>query len=74
MRGAAMSAMGMMVLQNCLDLEEAAPVLWSEACPASSHDANLFINTKAEEVSDIKVEEDPVAITFAQIKREHEVS
>jgi hypothetical protein len=69
-----MSAMGMVVLQDCLDLEKAVPVLWSEAFPTSSHDPNEFINTKAEEVSDIKVEEDPVAITFAQIKGEHEVS
>jgi hypothetical protein len=32
-----MSAIGMVVLQDCLDLEKAVPVLWSER---SSHDVN----------------------------------
>jgi hypothetical protein len=60
------------VLQAHLVLQKDLRDLWSETCPASSHDANKFINAKAEEVSD--VEEDPVPISFPQIKDEHEVS
>jgi hypothetical protein len=69
-----MSAMGMVVLQNCMDLEKAAPVLWSETCPASFHVASEFVDTKAEEVSDPEEEEDPLAVTFPEVKTEPEVS
>jgi hypothetical protein len=58
----------------CLDLEKDLPDFWSITCPTSSHDANKFINTKSEEVSDVEEEEDPVPISFPQIKGEHEVS
>jgi hypothetical protein len=27
----------MVVLQKCMDLEKALPVLWSETCPAATH-------------------------------------
>jgi hypothetical protein len=62
------------VLQTCLDLEKDLPDFWSVTSPTSSHDANKFINTKSEEVSDVEEEEDPVPISFPQIKGEHEVS
>jgi hypothetical protein len=66
--------MGVMVLQNCMDLEKAVPVLWSETCPVSFYDANQAMSTKAEVVSDAEVEEDPVQITCPKIKAEPEVS
>jgi hypothetical protein len=40
----------------------------------SSHDANQVMNAKAEAVSDVEVEEDPVPITFPKMKAEPEVS
>jgi hypothetical protein len=40
----------------------------------ASHDASQAMNIKAEEVSDVEVEEVPVAITFPEIKAEPEVS
>jgi hypothetical protein len=44
-----------------------------ETYPAS-HDENQAMNVKAEEVSDVEVAEDPVPITFPEIKAESEVS
>jgi hypothetical protein len=65
----------MMVLQNCMDLEKRVPAPCSEPYPPSSHDANLAMNIKVEEVSDIEVEEEhPVPMSFIGIKAEHEVS
>jgi hypothetical protein len=57
---------GTTVLQNCLDFLKVEPGSCSESCPTSSHDGN--------QISDIKVEEDPVSVTFPGIKPEHEVS
>jgi hypothetical protein len=69
-----MRAMGTVVLQNCLDSEKAVPDLWSETCPAATYDANRFITTKVEDVSEVKVEEDPETITFPKIKADPEVN
>jgi hypothetical protein len=47
-----------MVLQNYTNLEEVMPGLCGETHP-TSYDANQAMRVKAEEVSEIKVEEDP---------------
>jgi hypothetical protein len=57
---------GTMVVQICIDFLKVEPLSSNETCPTSSHDGNKVI--------DIKVEEDPVPITFPGIKPEHEVS
>lgn len=54
-----------MVLQNCTTFLKIEPGSDSETCP-TSYDENYVI--------DIKVEEDPVPVTFPQIKAEPEVS
>jgi hypothetical protein len=61
------------VLQN-LDDSENVRSLCSETCPASSHDAYQAINIKAEVLSDVEEEEDPLAVTSPGIKAEPEVS
>jgi hypothetical protein len=43
-------------------------------CASSSHDGDQAVNIKVEEVSDVEDEEDPVPMTFVEIKVEHEVS
>jgi hypothetical protein len=48
--------------------------LCTEMCPASSHDAYQDIGIKAEVLSDVEEEEDPVPITFPEVKAEPEVS
>jgi hypothetical protein len=63
----------MVALQNCMDLERNIPVSWRQTFPVFSHDANKFINIKVEAVSDVEVEEDPLLITFPQIKAEEHV-
>jgi hypothetical protein len=40
----------------------------------ASHDENDVVNVKAEEVSDAEEEEDPLLLTFPEIKEEPEVS
>lgn len=65
----------MVVLQNCMDLEKDVPVSWTQTFRVSSCDSNQFMNKKVEEVSDVEEEEDPLLITFPQVKVcEHEVS
>jgi hypothetical protein len=54
--------------------QNGVPGLCSEPCPSPSPDGNGGINIKTEEVSDVKVEDDPVPISFIQIKAEREVS
>jgi hypothetical protein len=54
---------GVMVLQICTDFLKVEPGLSSETCP-TSYDENQII--------DIKVEEDPVPVTFPAIKVEQE--
>jgi hypothetical protein len=63
----------MMVLQNYTNLEDIVLGLCGETYPTSDA-ANQAMNVKAEEVSDIKEEEDPVPITFQKIKAEPQVS
>jgi hypothetical protein len=46
---------------------------YGETCP-TSHDANQAVNVKVKEGSDVEVEDDPVPITFPEIKVEPEVS
>jgi hypothetical protein len=51
------------------------PGSYSEACLTSSHDENLDISIKVEDLTDtFKEEEDPVQITFPVLKAEHEAS
>jgi hypothetical protein len=45
----------------------------SEACASSSHDGHQAVSIKIEEFSDVE-DEDPVPMTFVEIKVEHEVS
>jgi hypothetical protein len=54
--------------------QKGVPGLCSETCPSPSPDGNGGINIKTEEVSDVKVEDDPVPISFPRIKAEREVS
>jgi hypothetical protein len=65
----------MLGLQNCVNFKKAVAGSCSETCTTSSHHAHQAINNiKAEEVSDIKEEEDHVPILFPAIKPEAEVS
>jgi hypothetical protein len=64
----------MVVSQNRLDSQKEVPCLHSEACPSSSHDGVQAVNIKVEEVSDVEDVEDPIPMTFVEIKAEHEVS
>jgi hypothetical protein len=41
---------------------------------STSHDANRAMNINTEEVSDAEEQEDPLALTFPEIKAEPEVS
>jgi hypothetical protein len=66
---------GMVVLQNCVDMERCVPGPHSETHPTSSHDANQVMNIKVENVSDMQEEgEDPVPISYKAVKAEREVS
>jgi hypothetical protein len=57
-----------------MDLEKDVPGLWSEVCPASSHEGNGGSRIKTETVSDVEQEEDPVPILLSVMKSECEVS
>jgi hypothetical protein len=46
---------------------------YSDPYPAS-HDADQVMNVKVKEGSDVEVEDDPVPISFPEIKAEPEVS
>jgi hypothetical protein len=48
--------------------------LCTEVCPASSHDICQSLSIKAEVLSGEEEEEDPLAISFPEIKAEPEVS
>jgi hypothetical protein len=61
--------------QNLADLESVYERgLCGEICPTYSHDSYQATSIKAEVPSDAEAEEDPIAITFAGIKSEPEVS
>jgi hypothetical protein len=59
----------MVVLQNCMDLVKVVPGSDSETC----HDGNQVIDIKAEDVTDIEVDDHPVLLTCPVIKAEQEV-
>jgi hypothetical protein len=64
----------LVVLQNPTDSENVQGPC-TEICPVSSHDTYQAINIKAEVLSDVEEEEDPLAKTFpGGIKAEREVS
>jgi hypothetical protein len=63
----------MMVLQNYTKVKKEEWDPFGETYPTSV-DAKDAKNIKAEEVSDVDEEEDPVPITFLKIKAEPEVS
>jgi hypothetical protein len=65
---------GMVVLQNCIDLQNVVPDSYSETCETYPYDGSQIMNIKVEDVTDMKEEEDPVEITFPVIKAEQEVS
>jgi hypothetical protein len=65
---------GMVVLQNCADLEKDVRVPCTETCPVSSHDVDHFLSIKVEDALDIKEEKVPVPLTCQAIKAECEVS
>jgi hypothetical protein len=56
-----------------MDLEKGVPYPYGETY-LTSDDANQAMNMKAEEASDVEVDEVPVPITFPEIKAEPEVS
>jgi hypothetical protein len=64
---------GIVLLQNCMDLQKDMQGSCSETCPVS-HDANQITSIKVENVSDTEEEEDPVPLKYSGIKSEHEVS
>ncbi|XP_023704751.1 zinc finger protein 271, partial [Cryptotermes secundus] len=57
--------------ENCRNLENALVGPYGETCP-TPNDAKQAMNVKAEAVSDAEEEEDPVPITFPEIKAEPE--
>ncbi|PNF16227.1 hypothetical protein B7P43_G15296 [Cryptotermes secundus] len=61
---------GMVVLQNCADLEKDVRGLCAETCSVSSHDADHFVSIKVEDVLDIKEEKVPLPVTCQAIKAE----
>jgi hypothetical protein len=69
---------GMVVLQDCTDVEKDVPGPCTETCPVPSHDAGHFVSIKVEDFADIKEEEEeeevPVPVTCQAVKAECEVS
>lgn len=61
------------VLQNCMYLLKVVPGSCTEACPTTSCDGSQIFSIKVERDTDIQ-EEDPLLITFPEMKVEHEVS
>jgi hypothetical protein len=64
----------MVVLQNLLDILKSEPGSHTETCLMSSDDGNQIFGIKVEEVTDMKVEDDPESATSAVIKIEPAVS
>ena len=64
----------MVVLQNCMDTLQSEPGPCSGTCPMSSDNVNQGVGIKVEEVSDMKVEENPEPTTSPLIKTEPAVS
>jgi hypothetical protein len=63
----------MMVLQNSANAEIDVLGSYGEVYP-TCHDSNRALNVRAEEASDAGEEEQPVPITFVEVKAEPEVS
>jgi hypothetical protein len=61
-------------LQNCMDMLKSEPGPCTGACPMSSDNGNQVFGIKEEEVTDIKVEEDPEPTASPRIKTEPAVS
>jgi hypothetical protein len=62
-----------MALQNYTNVEKVVPGSYDETYPTADG-GDQAMSIKAEEVSEVKVEEDPQPITFPRIKAEPEVS
>jgi hypothetical protein len=60
-----------MILQNYTNSENVLVGPCGETYP-TSYDANQAVNIKVKEGSDVEAEEDPVPITFPEIKAEPE--
>jgi hypothetical protein len=65
MKSTVIIGLGIVVLQNCMDLLKVEPESYSETCLIPSHDGN-------QEVTSVQ-EEDP-SLMFPVIKAEHQVS
>jgi len=65
---------GVMGLQNCMDILKSEPGPCTSICQISSDDGNEVSGKKGEEVTYIKVEEDPWPATSTGIKTEPAVS
>jgi hypothetical protein len=63
----------LVVLQNLADSEHVRS-LCTEICSSVPHDVYKTISIKAELLSDVEEADDPVPITFPEIKAEPEVS
>jgi hypothetical protein len=61
-------------LQNCMDKLQNESGPFTGTCVMSSDDGNQFVGVKVEDVTDIKVEEDPWPATSTGIKTEPAVS
>jgi hypothetical protein len=64
----------MVVLQKCMNMLKSELGSHTETCLTSSGDGNHVFGIKAEEVADIKEEDDPGPTTSAAIKTEPVVS
>ena len=64
----------MVVLHNCMDLQEHQPGLFSETCHTSFGDCNQVTDIRVEEFISIKEEAGPEPLSFPNINTEHEVS
>jgi hypothetical protein len=64
--------MGIVILQNCLDLLKAEPGSYSETC-VTSYDGNQVVGMNTEEVKKVQEDEDPLLMSQV-IKVENEVS
>jgi hypothetical protein len=75
-RAQSLLIMGMVVLQNYIDLLKVVPGSYSEIYLTPSHDGNQVINIKVEDFVGMQEEEeeDPLLIKFPVMKSEHEVS
>jgi hypothetical protein len=61
-------------LENCFYSQKDVPGSHGGSCASSSHGVNQAVNVKVEEFSDVEDGEDPVPMSFMEIKFEREVS